>query len=146
MEITARKAQGALPEQVELEMLEGFIARQARDLLQQQHTEDDLNQPVRPTVDLAVQRNEDLLVDQRHGALLEHLSPVLVRSLGLGRGNQKPGLEQAALRRAWTEHRAFLGSDGEASHGRSDRCRMVAWVRVATRESTICSRSTWRTT
>ncbi|MDP2323847.1 MAG: hypothetical protein Q8N51_07440, partial [Gammaproteobacteria bacterium] len=29
---------------------------------------------------------------------------------------------------AWTEHRAFLGSTGEASRGRSDRCRMVAWV------------------
>ncbi|MDP1651103.1 MAG: hypothetical protein Q8L56_00085, partial [Rhodocyclaceae bacterium] len=26
------------------------------------------------------------------------------------------------------EHRAFLGSTGEASRGRSDRCRMVAWV------------------
>ena len=81
--------QRVMPQQVELQLLQGLDVRQIEHLLEHQHPEHRLHRAVGPAHVRAVYLGEPLLVYQRHSLVPEHLRPAPPHQPGLPRRDQK---------------------------------------------------------
>ena len=114
-----RQAQRVVPQQVELETLQRFGVGQVVHVLQDQHAQHGLHRAVRTTVVLAIQRREQVFVDQRQRPGPKRLCPTGSQATRLDLRNQVAGLEHRHLRVSSAIHliRPNLSNKGIGNRG-----------------------------
>ncbi len=137
------QAQGVVPEQVELQLLQGLLVREVEHLLEDVDSQHGLHRPIGPAIVGTVHGGEGLLIDQGKGLVSEDLGPTPLQATGLGGWHQQVRLKQAPLGVALSEH-GSLPDPGAASQPFWSHYALLRqdWRGVFTNESKKTSRRT----
>ena len=96
--------QGVVPQQVELQLLQGFLVGEVEHLFKDVDSQDGLHCSIGAPVVGAVHRSESLLVNEGQRLFPEDLGPTPLQALSLLRRHQELGLPEALLLVSHSEH------------------------------------------
>jgi len=101
--------QGVVPQEIELQLLQGLFVGEVKHLLQDMNSQHRLHRPIGPPVVRVVHRGEAILVDQGKGPVSENLGLASLHQPGLPGRHQELRLEQAPLGVALSKHALLPG-------------------------------------